>query len=310
MDKTPLIVVAGPTASGKTGLAIDICKAVNGQVVSADSMQIYKHMDIGTAKPSQQEQDGIVHHLIDIVPPTENFSLADYVNVAHETIAQVHGTGMAPVMAGGTGLYIDTVINNIDLAETEKDEALRQELAAFAAKHGNEALHEKLKQPDPESHARLHPNDVKRVVRALEVLYTSGQTISEHNRASRNRPSPYSALMMGIQWPREELYRRIDLRVDQMMCQGLLQEVETLVAAGLNETHTAMQAIGYKELLQYLAGSISQEEAIEKIKMESRRYAKRQLSWFARHGEMLWFAPDQVEQAVMAAKTFLQQNKG
>lgn len=278
----PLVIIAGPTASGKTALSVELAKRLNGEIVSADSMQIYKFMNIGTAKPSQEERQGIVHHLMDIVDPWENFSLADYAEMAHKVIADIYGRGKLPIMVGGTGLYIDTVAENITLGEVQGDAEVRRELEEFAANCGNEALHLMLKSCDPESFERLHINDTKRIVRALEVFRVTGKTIGEHNRESRKAPAIYKPIRFMIGWDREVLYDRINRRVDIMLEQGLLQEVKTCLEMGLNSKNTAMQAIGYKELAEHLRGEISLEEAVEKIKMESRRYAKRQISWFKR----------------------------
>ncbi len=278
----PLVIIAGPTASGKTALSVELAKRLNGEIVSADSMQIYKFMNVGTAKPSNEERQGIPHHLMDIVHPGENFSLADYVGMAHKVIADIHRRGKLPIMVGGTGLYIDTVSENITLGEAEGDEKVRRELEEFAAAYGNEALHGLLADCDPESYEKLHVNDTKRVIRALEVYRATGKTIGEHNRESRSAPAIYNPIRFMLGWDREVLYDRINHRVDIMLEQGLEQEVKACLEMGLTEKNTAMQAIGYKELVQYLQGEISREEAVEKIKMESRRYAKRQISWFKR----------------------------
>ncbi len=278
----PLVIIAGPTASGKTALSVELAKRLNGEIVSADSMQIYKFMNIGTAKPSQEEMQGIPHHIIDIVDPRENFSLSDYTQIAHKTIADIYRRGKLPVMVGGTGLYIDTVAKNITLGDVQGDEKVRRELEEFAAVYGNKALHDLLKECDPESHAKLHVNDTRRVIRALEVFRATGKTIGEHNRESRKTPSIYKTIRFMIGWDREILYDRINRRVDIMLEQGLIDEVKTCLDMGIDCNNTAMQAIGYKELAEYLRGESSLEDAVEKIKMESRRYAKRQISWFKR----------------------------
>ena len=278
----PLVIIAGPTASGKTALSVELARRLNGEIVSADSMQIYKFMNIGTAKPSVEERQGIPHHLMDIVHPCENFSLADYAEMAHKVIADIHRRGKLPIMAGGTGLYIDTVAGNIALGEVQGDEGVRRELEEYAKTHGNEALHNLLADCDKESFERLHVNDTKRVVRALEVYRVTGKTIGEHNRESRKAPQLYNPIRFMMGWDREVLYDRINRRVDIMLEQGLVQEVKACLDMGLDDKNTAMQAIGYKELVQHLRGEISLEEAVEKIKMESRRYAKRQISWFKR----------------------------
>jgi len=286
----PLIVVGGPTASGKTALGVQIAKDYGGEVISADSMQIYRHMDIGSAKPTPREQQGIPHHMIDIIEPTQDFSVAEYAQMAKNKIFDIHSRGKLPVMVGGTGLYIDTVINNIILPETSQNEELRRELSEFAAEYGNEALHDKLKKTDPEAALRLHYNDTKRVIRAIEMFETTGETMSEHIRKSKLIPSPYNAVTFGIWYDRELLYDRINRRVDIMLDMGLIREVEKCVKLGCNRSHTSMQAIGYKEILDYLEGLCSRQEAADKIKMESRRYAKRQISWFKR-SNINWISP-------------------
>lgn len=278
----PLVIIAGPTASGKTALSVELAKKLDGEIVSADSMQIYKFMNIGTAKPYEEERQGIPHHLMDIVDPRENFSLADYSEMAHKVIGDIYRRGKLPIMVGGTGLYIDTVAENITLGEVQGNADVRRELEEFAVNNGNEALHLMLKDCDLESFERLHVNDTKRIVRALEVYRVTGKTIGEHNRESRRAPAIYNPIRFMMGWDREVLYDRINRRVDIMLEQGLINEVKACLEMGLESKNTAMQAIGYKELVEYIRGEISLEEAVEKIKMESRRYAKRQISWFKR----------------------------
>lgn len=278
----PLVIIAGPTASGKTALSVELAKRLNGEIVSADSMQIYKYMNIGTAKPSMEERQGIPHHLMDIAEPCENFSLADYAEKAHRVIKDIHSRGKLPIMVGGTGLYIDTVADNLVLGDTPGDENIRRELEEFALTRGNFALHELLREIDPESYEKLHENDTKRIIRAIEVFKVTGKTVGEYNRESRMAPQIYKPIRLMMKWDREVLYDRINRRVDIMLEQGLLQEVKDCLNMGLTEKNTAMQAIGYKELAEYIDGKITFEDAVEKIKMESRRYAKRQISWFKR----------------------------
>ncbi len=278
----PLVIVAGPTASGKTALAVELAIRLGGEILSADSMQIYKYMDIGTAKPTEEEKKGVVHHLMDIVSPKENFSLSNYVKLAHETIADISSRGKLPIMVGGTGLYIDTVSENLSLSDAGSDEKYRKSLEEFAEKNGNGALHQMLKDVDKESYERLHKNDVKRVIRALEIYHLTGKTIGEYNKESRCTPHIYNPIGFVIDWDREVLYERINNRVDIMIKDGLENEVRSCLKMGIDEKNTAMQAIGYKEMAQYIKGEISFDEAVEKIKMESRRYAKRQITWFKR----------------------------
>ncbi len=278
----PLVIIAGPTASGKTALSVELAKRLGGEIVSADSMQIYKFMDIGTAKPSIEERCGIVHHMMDIVNPTEDFSVADYAEMTHGIIKDIYARGKLPIMVGGTGLYIDTVADNIILGEAVASPEIRCKLEAFAEREGSGALMEILKSVDPESYEKLHENDRKRIIRAIEVYRLTGKTIGEHNKASRSGQQLYKPLKIAVNWDREALYERINKRVDIMMEMGLEQEVRLLLKMGVTGKNTAMQAIGYKEMLGVLEGEISPEDAVEKIKMESRRYAKRQISWFKR----------------------------
>lgn len=291
----PVIVVEGPTASGKTALGVQLAKAAGGEVVSADSMQIYQFMEIGSAAPTAAEMQGVPHHLIGVIPPVQDFSLAQYAALAREKIADIHSRGKIPVLVGGTGLYIDTVLKNITLSETNPDPRLRERLKRLAQAEGAEALFARLRQVDPDSAARLHPNDLKRVIRALELYETTGETMTEHIRRSRRAPSPYRAVQFGIWYEREELYRRINQRVDNMLDQGLVEEVRLLVHMGCTRQNTSMQGIGYKEVLDFLEGKCTYPEMTEKIKMESRRYAKRQLSWF-RRSPIHWLAPGETVQ--------------
>ncbi len=283
-----IIAVAGPTASGKTALAIEIAKKYNGEVVSCDSMQIYKHMDIGTAKPTREEMEGIVHHMIDVAEPFENYSVADYVKAARECIEDVISRGKLPILAGGTGLYMDSVINNIEFTEDCKAEGLREELQKIADAEGVERLHAMLRERDAEAAEKIHPNNVRRVIRAIEVCETTGKTFTEISRNSRKEPI-YDALIFGLEYERDVLYARINRRVDMMIEAGLIDEVKMLRDMGLGNEHTAMQAIGYKEFAEYLSNGTKLSDAIEKVKQESRRYAKRQLTWFKRNPSIIWF---------------------
>jgi len=294
MEKTKLIVIAGPTASGKTALGVSLAKAFDGEVVSADSMQIYKGMDTGTAKPTREEMQGVPHHLIDFWPPEKPFSVAVYVALARQAIADIDSRGKCPILAGGTGLYINSVIDNIELSPVEGDPAYRQALFHRAEEEGGEVLLEELAQVDDETARRLHPKDVTRVVRALEVFHATGVPQSEHIRRSRQNPSPYDVCLIGLAFEdRQRLYDRIDRRVDTMFQKGLLEEVRQVMALGTDAT--AVQAIGYKELAPYFHGLLSLEEAAENLKRETRRYAKRQLSWFRRNENVRWLYVDAYE---------------
>ncbi len=283
MKKIPLIVVAGPTASGKTGLAIEIAKAVNGEIVSADSMQIYKYMDIGTAKATKDEQSQCPHHMLDIIEPDCEFSVADYTKLAHECIADITSRNKIPVMCGGTGLYIDSVVNDVDFGELDIDYQLRDELREIAEKEGGEKLIEILGEFDPVSAKRLHPNNLKRVIRAIEFYKTSGVPISEHQEMTKQKDSRYNAVMFMINHDREILYDRINRRVDIMVNDGLSGEVKSLMDRGYSPELNSMQGIGYKEMISHFNGETTLSEAVDAIKQNSRRYAKRQLTWFRRN---------------------------
>ncbi|MCI5893118.1 MAG: tRNA (adenosine(37)-N6)-dimethylallyltransferase MiaA [Clostridiales bacterium] len=285
--KPKIYGVVGPTASGKTAYAIELAKKCGGEVISCDSMQIYRHMDIGTAKPTKYEMDGIPHHMIDIAEPWENYSVARFVTEARSCIDDVLARGRVPILCGGTGLYFDSVIKNIDFAENESAPEYRSELQKAAEEHGNEYVHNMLKKVDPKSAEAVHPNNLKRVIRALEIYKTTGKTKTELDRESV-RESLYNAEIYGLNRPREELYERINKRVDIMLKNGLLDEVKNLLEMGISRDATSMQAIGYKELVEYFEGRCTLDAAIDKIKQESRRYAKRQLTWFKRNNEIIW----------------------
>ncbi len=291
-EKIPVAAVVGPTASGKSRLAVELALSRNGEVISADSMQIYKGMNIGTAKPTAEEMRGVPHHLIDFAPLSQPFSVADYVSLASDCISEVHARGRLPVIAGGTGLYIRSLLQNIRFTENDKDEALRKELAEKAEKLGVQTLIDELRSFDPASAQRIHPNNLGRVIRAIEIYRTTGVTMTEQLELSRQMPSPYDACIIGLDFQdRQKLYDRINLRVDRMMQDGLLAEAEEI----LNRpgTQTALQAIGYKELLPYFRSECSLDEAVESVKRESRRYAKRQLTWFRRDENIHWIMVDE-----------------
>ena len=282
MSEIPLIVVAGPTASGKTGLAIDIANYVGGEIVSADSMQIYKYMDIGTAKPTEEEQERAVHHLIDFLEPDDEFSVADYTELAHKTIADITSRGKIAVMAGGTGLYINSVVNDVTFGEMDTDYELREELHKIAEEKGSEYLLSMLAEFDEVSAKRLHPNNLRRIIRAIEFYRVTGKPISQHQQETKQVKSRYNPLMLCIDWDREALYDRINRRVDIMINEGLVDEVRRLMNMGYTKDINSMKGIGYKEVMDYLNGETTLEEAVEIIKQSSRRYAKRQLTWFRR----------------------------
>lgn len=285
-----LIVITGPTASGKTALSVELAKILDGEIVNADSMQIYKYMDIGTAKPTLSERQGIPHHLIDIVNPDEPFSVARYCECANKVIEDIHLRGKIPVMVGGTGLYVDSLVNNIKFSEIEPDDEYRNEMDNLADEKGNEYIYKMLCDIDPESASKIKVADRKRIIRALEVYRLTGKTITWHNEQSRSVPSPYNTTMFAIDVDREALYDKINRRVDIMIADGLVDEVKNIMDMGIQSDATSMQAIGYKEIVDYLEGHITLDEAIDKIKQGSRRYAKRQLTWFRRNEKIHWIS--------------------
>ncbi|MDE7281200.1 MAG: tRNA (adenosine(37)-N6)-dimethylallyltransferase MiaA [Ruminiclostridium sp.] len=277
-EKIYIPVICGPTASGKTDLGVRLALKCGGEIVSADSMQIYKGMDIASAKPSKEEMQGVTHHLMDFLPPTTAFSVADYVIMAHKVIEDIHNRGKMPIIVGGTGLYISSLINNIKFDDTAGDPEFREEMKRLAIEQGNEVLWEKLREIDPKAAEKLHPNNRNRIIRALEVYKISGSTITEVQEKSRLLESPYKACFIMPDYPREILYQRIDKRVDIMLEMGLLEEAREFF--NHNDYVTAAQAIGYKELKPYLDGEKSFEECVDKLKQATRNYAKRQLTWF------------------------------
>ena len=290
--KIPVIAVIGPTASGKTGLAVKIAKNFGGEVVSADSMQIYSELSIGTAKPSKEEMDGIPHHLIGHKSVDEEYSVADYVEEAKKAIEDIYSKGKLPVLCGGTGLYVDSLLSCTEFSEIKSDPEIREELFEFAQKNGNEALFERLKKIDPDSAAKTHPNNLLRVVRALEVFEITGKTMSEHQKDSHPVPSIYDVCFIGTNFAdREKLYARIEQRVDVMLEEGVEKEARFLFEH--DGTCTAAQAIGYKEFYPYFRGEMSMEEAISVLKKETRHYAKRQLTWFRKNANVNWLCWDE-----------------
>ena len=292
MKKIPLIVVGGPTASGKTALAIELAKGLDGEIVSADSMQIYKYMDIGTAKPTADELKECPHHLIGFREPDCDFSVADYTELAHKTIADITARGKVAIMCGGTGLYINSVVNDVDFGEYENNYELRKSLDELAKKDGAGVLLDMLAEFDPVSAKRLHPNNVKRIIRAIEFYKVSGVPISEHQERTKLKESRYDATMFLINHNREVLYDRINRRVDIMISDGLVDEVRSIMNMGYSRDLNSMQGIGYKEMIAYLEGEISLADAIDMIKQNSRRYAKRQLTWFRRDDRINMLSPD------------------
>ena len=308
-EKKPLLAIVGPTASGKTALSVLLAKRLGGEILSCDSMQIYRGMDIGTAKPTMEEREGIPHHLLDIADADTPFSCADYVKAASQAIDEILARKKLPILCGGTGLYLDALLRGGNFEETETDPAFREELLTFAEQHGNHALHERLAEIDPESAATIHENNVKRVIRALEIHHTSGMTKTEADRRSRVPASPYRSLTVGLQYPdRSLLYQRIDRRVEQMLADGLLEETRSLLSRGVfAKNSTAAQAIGYKELLGYLRGEESPEAAVERLKTATRRYAKRQLTWFGARDYVHWIPMTASDGSLRPAEELLEE---
>ena len=305
-----IICIAGPTASGKTALAVEIAKLVNGEVVNCDSMQIYKYMNIGTAKPSSEEQQGIIHHMIDVAEPDEDFSVSRYCEMATPIVEDILSRGKTAVIAGGTGLYMDSLIRGNAFAPFPST-GMREKLEAQADRVGMEFMLDQLRIIDPDAAARLHLSDRKRIIRALEVYYETGETITAHNLKTQAIPPRFRPVWLGLDFAdRKDLYRRIDLRVGLMLEQGLLQEIRELLDRGIPEKCTAMQAIGYKEFLDALEGRCTIDEAADLVRQSSRHYAKRQLTWFRRNKDIHWLIRtpgDGAEEILQRARQVLQE---
>lgn len=291
--KQPLIVLTGPTAVGKTSLSISLAKAVNGEIISADSMQVYKKMDIGSAKIRSEEMQGIPHYLVDVLEPEEEFHIVKFQQMAKKAMEDIYSRGKIPILVGGTGFYIQAVTKDIDFTEAQQENDYRKELEALAEEKGGEHLHEMLRKVDPVSADAIHAHNVKRVIRALEFYYQNGSPISAHNEEQKQHESPYNLAYFVLNMPRELLYERIDLRVDQMMKEGLLEEVSRLKKEGCHRGMVSMQGLGYKEILAYLDGEYPLEEAVRVLKRDTRHFAKRQLTWFRREQELTWVNKDQ-----------------
>jgi len=292
MCNKPLIILTGPTAAGKTALSIRLAKRINGAIISADSMQVYRHMDIGSAKITQEEMGGVPHYLIDVLEPYEEFSVHTFKRLAETALEEIYVKGMIPIVVGGTGFYIQALLYDIQFTDTDTDTVYRSELESLADSKGSEWVHDQLKLVDPEAAAQIHANNVKRVIRALEYFHQTGQKISEHNAQERQRTSPYNHLYFVLNRDRAELYRRIDLRVDMMLEAGLLDEVKKLKEMGYTRDMVAMKGLGYKEILDYFSGEITLDEAVYRVKRDSRHFAKRQLTWFRRERDVTWVELD------------------
>lgn len=287
-DRQPLLILTGPTAVGKTALSIALAKAVGGEIISADSMQVYRHMDIGSAKITPGEMQGVPHHLIDILEPTEDFNVVIFQQKCREAMAGIYERGHIPILVGGTGFYIQAVLRDIDFTENPEDTGYRAELERKAREQGKEALHDELRRVDPASADAIPAGNVKRVIRALEYFHLTGEKISVHNERERGRERAYRACYFVLNDDRARLYERIDRRVDRMLELGLVDEVRALRELGCRRGQTAMQGLGYKEILDYLDGFCTLDEAVSTIKQETRHFAKRQLTWFRREGDVIW----------------------
>ena len=295
MTKKPMIVLTGPTAVGKTELSISLAKKINGSIISADSMQVYKYMDIGSAKITKEEMCGVKHYLVDELMPEEEFNIYRFKEMALKAIEEIYAEGKIPIIVGGTGFYIQGLLYDIDFSETAADEAYRKEMEDYARENGANALHELLREVDPESCDAIHENNVKRVIRALEYYHQTGQKISDHNKKEREKQSPYNFAYFVLNDIRENLYARIDKRVDLMVEKGLVDEVKRLKDMGYTPDMVSMQGLGYKEILWYLDNRCTLNEAVETIKQETRHFAKRQLTWFRREMEVVWIDKDKFD---------------
>ncbi|MCI9395692.1 MAG: tRNA (adenosine(37)-N6)-dimethylallyltransferase MiaA [Lachnospiraceae bacterium] len=286
--KRPLVILTGPTAVGKTALSIALAKAIGGEIISADSMQVYRHMDIGSAKIMPEEMEGVPHHLIDVLEPAEEFNVVVFQKLAKQAVEEIYSRGHIPILVGGTGFYIQALVYDIDFTENNEDTALRQALEEQARREGADVLYERLRAVDPESCESIHAHNIKRVIRAIEFYEKTGKKISDHNREQRQNASPYHFAYFVLTDDRDRIYQRINERVDQMMAQGLEEEVRALRDLGCRRDMVSMQGLGYKEILSALEGEISLEEAVCQIKRDTRHFAKRQLTWFRREKEVIW----------------------
>ena len=288
MQQKPMIILTGPTAVGKSALSMELAKKINGAVISADSMQVYRHMDIGSAKITPEEMQGVTHYMIDELEPDEEFHVVRFVTMAKEYLKEIYADGKIPIIAGGTGFYIQALLYDIDFTEQQCDETYRRQLEDLAREHGAEYLHGILREVDPASAEAIHANNIKRVIRALEFYHLSGKKISEHNETERQKQSPYNFAYFVLTDERAKLYERIDRRVDAMIEAGLVEEVKKLKSIGCSREMVSMQGLGYKEILAYLDGGCTLEEAVYIIKRETRHFAKRQLTWFKRERDVIW----------------------
>lgn len=312
MEKEPLIILTGPTAAGKTALSIELARAVGGEIISADSMQIYKKMNIGTAKIMPEEMAGITHYLVDELEPDEPFNVVIFQQMAREAMLKIRKNGHIPIIVGGTGFYIQAVLNEIDFKENDNDMTYRHSLEEIAAAGGADRLYEELMALDPDSAEKIHRNNIKKIIRALEYYHQTGQKISEHNAHEAARQSPYNYAYFVLTRPREQLYARIDQRVDEMLAAGLIDEVQALAEAGYSRNLVSMQGLGYKEILAHLEGEISLDEAVYILKRDTRHFAKRQLTWFKREREVCWIDQSlyETKSDILADMTHILRQKG
>ena len=286
--KRPLVILTGPTAVGKTALSIGLAKKIGGSVISADSMQVYRHMDIGSAKIRPEEMEGVPHYLIDVLEPKEEFHVVRFQELAKQAMEEIYEQGRIPIVAGGTGFYIQALLYDIDFTESSEDKDYRRQLNDFAAQYGEEALHQKLEKVDEKAAEQIHPNNRKRVIRALEFYHLTGKKISEHNEEERKKESPYRYAYFVLNDDRQRLYGRIDHRVDQMLEDGLVEEVQKLKKMGCTRDLVSMKGLGYKEILAYLEGEMPLDEAVRVLKRDTRHFAKRQITWFKRERDVIW----------------------
>ncbi|WP_033166371.1 tRNA (adenosine(37)-N6)-dimethylallyltransferase MiaA [Clostridium sp. KNHs205] len=307
--KKPLIILTGPTAVGKTELSIKLAKAVEGEIISADSMQVYKHMDIGTAKIKPSDMQGVTHYLIDELEPEEDFNVVRFQEYALKYMEDIYKRGKLPILVGGTGFYIQAVLNGIDFKEAKEDNAYRDSLLIQAAEKGADYLYDQLKKVDPEAAKAIHPNNVKRVIRALEYHNQTGDLISAHNEEQKQKDSPYNFCYFVLNRDRKVLYDRINKRVDLMVEEGLVDEVKSLLDKGCTGNMVSMQGLGYKEIISYINGSCSLSEAINSIKQETRHFAKRQITWFKREKEVIWVQKEDYQDDEDILKALLSQIK-
>lgn len=287
-QKKPLIIITGPTAVGKSALSVMLAGKIGGSIISADSVQVYKHMDIGSAKISSEEMGGIRHYLIDVLEPEDSFNVVSFAEMARTACTEIYSDGRIPIVTGGTGFYIQALLYDVDFTESMENDPYRESLREYAVTHGNEALHRRLEAVDPDAAAQIHPNNIKRVIRALEFHEQTGDLISRHNAEQHEKRSPYDFCYFVLTDEREEVYRKIDERVDMMMAAGLETEVRKLLEAGCTPDMVSMQALGYRQIARYIAGEYSLDEAVSRIKEETRHFAKRQLTWFRRERDVIW----------------------